>query len=42
MRSAKSVPRSSPLLKVKLLDKVGRQGKLKVRFEDGQNSNTPE
>jgi hypothetical protein len=26
---------SSPLLKVKLLDKVGRKGKLKVRFEDG-------
>jgi hypothetical protein len=26
---------SSPFLKVKLLDKVGRKGKLKVRFEDG-------
>ncbi len=26
---------TSPLLKVKLLDKVGRKGKLKVRFEDG-------
>jgi hypothetical protein len=25
----------SPLLKVKLLDKIGRKGKLKVRFEDG-------
>lgn len=24
-----------PLLKVKLLDKVGRKGKLKIRFEDG-------
>ena len=26
---------SSPLLKVRLLDKVGRKGKLKVRFDDG-------
>jgi len=26
---------SSPLLKVKLLDKTGRKGKVKVRFEDG-------
>jgi hypothetical protein len=26
---------SSPMLKVRLLDKVGRKGKLKVRFEDG-------
>jgi hypothetical protein len=24
-----------PMLKVKLLDKVGRKGKIKVRFEDG-------
>jgi hypothetical protein len=24
-----------PMLKVKLVDKVGRKGKLKVRFEDG-------
>jgi hypothetical protein len=28
---------SRPLLKVKLLDKVGRKGKLKVRFEDGEH-----
>jgi hypothetical protein len=28
---------SSPLLKVKLLDKIGRRGKLKVRFEDGEH-----
>jgi hypothetical protein len=26
---------SSPMLKVKLLDKIGRKGKAKVRFEDG-------
>jgi ribosomal protein L35AE/L33A len=26
---------ASPLLKVKLLEMVGRKGKLKVRFEEG-------
>lgn len=26
---------ASPLLKLKLLDKVGRKGKVKIRFEDG-------
>jgi hypothetical protein len=24
-----------PMIKVKLLDKVGRKGKIKIRFEDG-------
>jgi hypothetical protein len=24
-----------PMLKIRLLDKVGRKGKIKIRFEDG-------